>query len=281
MIIAALGAHVAVNALNEYEDFRSGLDFTTRRTPFSGGSGTLVAHGSFAPATLCIAMVALLITALIGLYFVWQLGSALVVPGLIGLAIIVAYTRWINRFPLMCLFAPGIGFGLLLVNLAVLVLTGTIPVESLWASGLVTLLTSNLLLVNQLPDREADRQVGRRHVAIVWGEARAGRIVALLLAGAYGCVLAGWLSGGLPAASMLAWGTVPLALFVATRALTLHRQTVDALTVMMGVNVVITLLTPVLMAVGLLWGAEAVSRFHRNHRARSCCRDRTAAAFPG
>jgi 1,4-dihydroxy-2-naphthoate octaprenyltransferase len=34
--------HGAVNAFNEYEDIKSGLDFKTQRTPFSGGSGTIV-----------------------------------------------------------------------------------------------------------------------------------------------------------------------------------------------------------------------------------------------
>ena len=41
IVVGALAAHVAVNALNEYQDFKSGLDNITRRTPFSGGSGTL------------------------------------------------------------------------------------------------------------------------------------------------------------------------------------------------------------------------------------------------
>ena len=39
--LGALAAHVSVNALNEYFDFRSGLDLGSDRTPFSGGSGTL------------------------------------------------------------------------------------------------------------------------------------------------------------------------------------------------------------------------------------------------
>ncbi len=44
VLLGALAAHGAVNALNEYADYRSGLDLRTARTPFSGGSGTLVDH---------------------------------------------------------------------------------------------------------------------------------------------------------------------------------------------------------------------------------------------
>ena len=253
VVIAGFAAHIAVNALNEYEDFRSGLDFTTTRTPFSGGSGTLVAHASFAPATLCIALTALLITAVIGVYFGWQLGSAVLAPGLIGVAIIVAYTRWINRFPLLCLFAPGIGFGLLMVNLAVLALTGRTSPAALWASLPVMLLVSNLLLVNQLPDIEADRKAGRRHIAIVWGAASAVRTVALLLAGAYAAILAGWMFGALPTLCLLACCTAPLAVWVAAKARKFDPGEPATLTPVLGANVALTLATPLLLAAGLLW----------------------------
>ena len=43
-LLGALAAHVAVNTLNEYQDFHSGLDRVTERTPFSGGSGALPAQ---------------------------------------------------------------------------------------------------------------------------------------------------------------------------------------------------------------------------------------------
>ncbi len=43
-LLALLGlllAHVSVNVLNDYFDYRSGVDLKTQRTPFSGGSGIL------------------------------------------------------------------------------------------------------------------------------------------------------------------------------------------------------------------------------------------------
>jgi hypothetical protein len=41
IFIGALFAHISVNTLNEYFDFKSGLDLTANKTPFSGGSGAL------------------------------------------------------------------------------------------------------------------------------------------------------------------------------------------------------------------------------------------------
>jgi len=53
VMLGALAAHVAVNALNEWGDYRSGLDLQTRRTAFSGGSGTLVTHPHLLVAHCC------------------------------------------------------------------------------------------------------------------------------------------------------------------------------------------------------------------------------------
>jgi 1,4-dihydroxy-2-naphthoate octaprenyltransferase len=41
--IGLLLVHISVNTLNDYFDYRSGIDLATRRTPFSGGSGILPA----------------------------------------------------------------------------------------------------------------------------------------------------------------------------------------------------------------------------------------------
>jgi len=48
-LVALVLVHASVNLLNEYSDFRTGIDFHTLRTPFSGGSGMLTA-GKIAPA---------------------------------------------------------------------------------------------------------------------------------------------------------------------------------------------------------------------------------------
>ena len=45
-LLAFLGlllCHIGVNVLNDYFDYKSGIDLKTKRTPFSGGSGILPA----------------------------------------------------------------------------------------------------------------------------------------------------------------------------------------------------------------------------------------------
>src|SRR4030042_4031996 len=69
VLIGALCTHISVNAFNEYDDFKSGLDARTQRTPFSGGSGTLPAKPQMARTALVVALLGLGIIVLAGIYF--------------------------------------------------------------------------------------------------------------------------------------------------------------------------------------------------------------------
>src|SRR4030065_1653905 len=110
VLIAAVSTHISVNAFNEYDDFRSGLDTRTQRTPFSGWSGTLQANPRMARTALITAVICLTIIILVGVYFTWLYGLALLPLGLLGIFVIVAYTPWLTRNPWLCLIAPGVGF---------------------------------------------------------------------------------------------------------------------------------------------------------------------------
>ena len=88
VLIGALLAHAAVNLLNEYEDFTSGLDLMTRRTPFSGGSGALPEVPSAARQVLLAAFGTLGLVIAIGLYFLWLRGLPMLVLGAAGVALV-------------------------------------------------------------------------------------------------------------------------------------------------------------------------------------------------
>jgi len=253
ILIAALAAHVAVNALNEYQDFSSGLDLSTARTPFSGGSGTLPSKPWLANTAKWLFVVFFTLMVMVGGYLSWRVGPRIFPLGVVGGLIILVYTRVINRMPLLCLVTPGVGFGLLMVNGTGLVLTGYFPSSVQVVAWLVFFLVNGLLLLNQLPDIEADRAAGRRHVPVLLGAASSVRIYGLLLLGAYGSLLLGWLIGVLPYTAMLALLTLPLGLSV-LRALWHGEVARDVLISALGKNVVLVLVTPVLLGVGLLLG---------------------------
>lgn len=252
-LLGGIAAHIGVNALNEYDDFRSGLDMRTERTPFSGGSGTLPDQPDKSRYALITGLIGLKIVLLVGVYFVIQWGWAIVPLGLLGMLVIVAYTPAMTRSPLLCLMAPGLGFGIFMVNGTHFVLTGGYSLAAFLASLAPFFLVSNLLLMNQFPDLEADRAGGRRHLIIAYGRDAGVRAFALFLGGCYLALILGALIGPLPLWALLGLLTLPLGAQV-TRGLAAEKENIPALIPFMGKNVMLTLATPLLMAVGIFIG---------------------------
>jgi 1,4-dihydroxy-2-naphthoate octaprenyltransferase len=249
-LIAGTSAHISVNAFNEYYDFKTGLDARTQKTPFSGGSGTLQAHPELAPAALATALVAFTITGLIGLFFVRIWGWELILFGIAGLTLLYGYTIWMTRSPFWCLVAPGLGFGTLMVLGTHLALTGSYSWTALAASFIPFFLVSDLLLLNQFPDVEADQSVGRRHFPIILGRRKSGYIYIAFLLAAYAAIVLGVALRVLPIFALLGLLTLFLAVPV-IRSVLKNAENVPALLPTMGQNVLINLLTPVLLAIGL------------------------------
>ncbi|MBM3125187.1 MAG: prenyltransferase, partial [Chloroflexi bacterium] len=202
-LIAGICAHISVNAFNEYFDFKTGLDSHTQKTPFSGGSGTLQAHPELARGALAISWASFGITALIGLFFLFKWGWAALPIGILGLLLLYGYTAWMVYNPFLCLIAPGLGFGPLMVLSTHYALTGTLSFQALTASLVPFFLVSNLLLLNQFPDLEADRSVGRRHYPVLIGRTASGIIYIAFLISTYLVIGAGVFFGVLPPHALL------------------------------------------------------------------------------
>ena len=251
--VGALSAHISVNALNEYHDFMSGLDFHTQPTPFSGGSGTLPKTPEKAHFALITGISTLVITALIGIYFLYVRGLWLLPLGATGLIIVVTYTKWITRNPLLCLIVPGLGFGPLMVMGTDFVLTGSYSWTSFVASLVPFFLVSDLLLLNQFPDVEADKWVGRKHLPIAIGRKASVKVYVVFLAATYVPIILGYLSGILPLEGFLALASIVLAI-PTVRGVARYADDIPKLIPYMGRNVIINILTPVLLAIGLFIG---------------------------
>lgn len=254
VLLGALAAHAAVNALNEYSDYRSGLDLRTARTPFSGGSGALLAAPQHVDKALWLGLGCVALTMAIGLYFLIRqpaLLGQLAPLGVAGLALVLAYTPWLTRRPWLCLLAPGLGFGPLMVLGTQIVLAGHVSLAGMLLSLVPFWLCNNLLLLNQFPDIDADRSVGRLTLPMLLGRRRAVSVLGgqwlLAFAGLLLWVLAGWAPAG---AALGLLGALP-----ALRAWHLLRRDAESpagLLPALGLNVAVSVATPLLMAMGLL-----------------------------
>lgn len=250
VLIGALLAHAAVNLLNEYEDFTSGLDLMTRRTPFSGGSGALPEVPSAARQVLLAAFGTLGLVVAIGIYFLWLRGLPMLVLGAAGVALVLTYTRWITRSPLICLLAPGLGFGPVMILGSLIALGARLDTTAVTVSVIGLLLVSELLLINQIPDADADRKVGRRHLVITLGQPAAARLVALLLLSSYGLLEAAIWIGWLPVSATLALAPLPAAIWVSVKLPGALANPVQ-LNSLLGINVAVLLATLALLICGL------------------------------
>ncbi|RUO25481.1 1,4-dihydroxy-2-naphthoate prenyltransferase [Aliidiomarina minuta] len=254
VLVMALAAHISVNAFNEYFDFRSGLDFLTPKTPFSGGSGSLVANPEGAYPALTLAILTLVMVTLIGLWLAAQVSWLLLLLGIPGVFIIYAYTNHINRFPFLCLLAPGVGFGLLMTLGASWVLSVGVTPGAVVLAVIMTLLVSNLLLLNQFPDVEADRQVGRRHLPILWGRRKSAVVFMAIHILSYLTLLLGVMAGWLPEHTLLGLFS-GLLLIKLLPGVWRYADEPQLLPPYLGLNVMLIHFFPLLIIAGLLWAA--------------------------
>lgn len=253
VLLATLSAHISVNQLNEYFDFDSGLDFKTDRTPFSGGSGALPSEPDMARPVLYAGLAALALTVFIGLLLVLAVGSNLIPFGVMGVLLVITYTQWINRQPWLCLIAPGAGFAWVMILGSHLALGGHLDATTIAVSMVPFFLINNLLLLNQYPDIDADRSIGRRTYPVVYGLDASNRIYLLFCCGAYGLLVYMSLSRHIPTWCLL--GLIPM-LFsaVAWLGARKHREDLGQYPVYLACNVIACLLTPAFMAAGLILG---------------------------
>jgi len=249
-LLGALCAHSSVNLLNDYSDFRSGIDAMTKRTAFSGGSGTLQNHPELYGYVLKMGIFTAAATAVIGVYFIRSQGWAIAPLGILGLLLVLLYTPWFTRTRFLCLVAPGLGFGTCMVMGTDLVLGNAYSAAGFAASMVPFFLVNNLLLLNQFPDLEPDRIGKRKHFIIMHG-LRAGAIVyALFSVGAYLSVIIAVAVNVLPPLCLLALLTIPFAVRASIGAFR-DGADVQKLAPAMGINVIVNLLTPILLAAGL------------------------------
>lgn len=249
-LAGAVAASITVNALNEYADFRNGLDLQTIRTPFSGGSGTLPAHPELARPTLIMALLSLSTVVLIGAWLLFEHGLALLPIGMAGVLLIAFYSTWVVHHPVICLLAPGFGFGTLMVLGTAWVATGEFSMTTFAASLVPFFLVSNLLLLNQFPDIEADRQVGRKTLPIAIGPRKATFVyLAFAMLGALSLTASIALRWLPPAAAvgLLGFAAAVPVFFGALR----YGRNIERLKPFMALNVIICLITPLLVAGGL------------------------------
>ena len=249
--VGLLLTHISVNVLNDYFDFRSGIDLVTRRTPFSGGSGILKAKLLTPRQVFWLGFGAFLLAIPVGIYFLVASGLALLPLLLVGAVCILFYTPFLLKIPGPEWFA-GLGMGTLPVLGAYFVQAGGYTFPAVMAAGPSGILVLNLLLLNEFPDIEADKTGSRRTLPIVLGAKKAGIVYSALTIGVYGWIVGCAVSGLMPIYTLVSLATLPLAVKAIQGALKSEGE--SRLVPAMGQNVMVVLLTQLLLGVGYILG---------------------------
>lgn len=255
-ILAGVGlvlAHASVNILNDYFDFRSGIDKATKRTPFSGGSGILPANLLTPRQVLWLGIITFILAIPIGIFFIivsgWQLLPLLVVAAFL----IVLYSPFILKRP-WPEWAAGVGLGALPILGMYFVQTGNYIYT--WNAVIACVpplfLVHNLLLLNEFPDVEADKTANRKTLPISLGRKNAAIFYSAVNIATYVWIIAWVAVGIMPIWALLAIATLPLCIKAIDGAL--HSDNPAKLMPGMAANVLNVVLLQLLLGIGYVLG---------------------------
>ncbi len=241
--------HMSVNSINDYFDYKSGIDKVTVITPFSGGSGMIRAERLTLHEVLWVGIITLSLAVPVGIYFILTKGWLLLPLLIVAALCIVLYSPLI----LKCHWpewSPGLGLGILPVLGMYFSQTGLYTCHALIASVPSGFLVHNLLLLNEFPDTEADRVDNRKTLPITLGKKGAAIFYTAVTLLVYIWVIGAVMLKAMPAFTLLALLTLPIAIKAIRGAF--HYDEMDRLVPAMGHNVIVVLLTQALIGIGYI-----------------------------
>ena len=243
-----LSLHASVDLLNDYWDYRRGIDKITKRTKYSGGTGVLPEKLLNPKMVYIIGIVFLAIGALLGIYFVAVRGITIAI--ILGFAILAIYfysTKIVNL---------GLGEVFVMIKGTMIVLgsfyvqVGFIEPAAIYVGVIVGMLSASVLLVNSFPDYQADRRSGRRTLVILLGKQKAAKIIFLPIIAPYVFIIVGIFLGYTKPLSLICLVSLPY-VYKIIKNIGKH-ENLDKFVPAMAATVMYARITGILLAISLL-----------------------------
>jgi 1,4-dihydroxy-2-naphthoate polyprenyltransferase len=241
--------HASVDLLNDYWDYKRGIDKVTKRTKFSGGTGVLPENLLKPKTVYCAGIFFLLLGSLIGIYFVLIRGITIAIILLFAIFAIYFYSTKIVNLGLGELFV-AIKSAMIVIG-TFYVQTGFIDVAALYIGIIIGTLSASVLFVNSFPDYYADLDNGRRTLVIILGKKRGAKVLSLFVILTYLMIAAGVLFGYTRLYSLISFVSIPLAV-KAIRYLDENNENLEKLVPVMTTTLLYSRITAILLAVGIL-----------------------------
>jgi 1,4-dihydroxy-2-naphthoate octaprenyltransferase len=261
-LLGGIFLHLGTNVANDYFDHKSGNDEVNKDfvRPFSGGS-RMIQLGLLTPSEVLFgALVFYTLGTLIGLYLTLTRGFLILLLGIVGLLSGFFYTapplNWASRG--MGEALVGLNFGTLMSLGAYYVQTQTITAEPALASIPVSLLIAAVLYINEFPDYNADKTVGKKTLVVRLGRERAVYGYITMMISVYVTILLCVLFSVIPVYALIGFATLPFAK-VAIKCSLKHHSDPPGLVPANALTILCHLLTGLLLSVGYL--TESLARW--------------------
>ena len=203
-----MSLHASVDLLNDYWDFKRGIDTSTKRTKMSGGTGVLP-EGLLKPSSVYRAWIAfLIIGGLIGTFFVFTDGLIIAVILAFAILSIYFYSTKIVDSGLAELFV--VVKGTMIVLGAFFIQSNQLSAEAALGGIVVGVLSSMVLFIASFPDFDADKSKGRKTLVIAAGKKKSTRIFWVFPIISLGAVIVGVSLHLFPVSSLIALIPIPL-----------------------------------------------------------------------
>ncbi len=250
-LAGALLIQIGTNFANDLFDYEKGADNAQRLGP-----ARAVQQGWIKPAAMKRGMIVAFALAMIaGVYLVTAAGWPVIAIGLVSIASGIAYTG--GPYPLGY---NGLGdlfvfafFGFVAVCGTVFVQMGAVPPLAIIASVPMGALSTAILVVNNLRDRDTDSAAGKRTLAVRFGRTFAIAEYTTLVAAAYATPAFLYVASGFPLPVLLPFVTLPLGIALVMRVV--RGETGAALNVILKRTAILLFVFGVLFAAGLQGGS--------------------------
>lgn len=203
-----MALHASVDLLNDFWDYKRGIDTSTKRTRFSGGTGVLP-EGLLKPSSVYRAgVVFLILGSAAGVYFITLYGW--VIAAILGFAVlsIYFYSTKIVDAGLGEIFV-GIKGTMIVLGTAYIQTQEILP-QNIAAGIIAGTLSAFVLYITSFPDHDADKEKGRRTLVIVLGKEKAAKLFWVFPAVVYALILGGVALGQFQFFCLIAFATLPI-----------------------------------------------------------------------
>jgi len=206
--------HLGANLINDYYDARGSDPVNLKVTPFSGGSRVIQDKEVAPNAILILALWFFCLALACGIWLTFKGRLYVMVIGVAGLV-----AGWIYSGPPLQLMSKGWGeiliflaFGPLITFGTYYALSGDLSMRAFLLGVPQGFLITGVIWINEFPDYEADKQVGKQNLVVRLGLEKSRYLYAIIMLLSFVCLLVYVITSYISYLALVVFFSLPFAL---------------------------------------------------------------------